>query len=111
VKAFGEKSTAAEQGFDLQTITGWLEDMIQDEEERGHPLVAKAYDALQLLTEIADGVAGDTQRAKAAKTRWKRTKKKDRSAEMRRIALIRHAKTKKATGPQNNPNHQRADER
>lgn len=54
-KAFGEKSTAAEQGFDLQTIVGWLEDMITDEEERGHPLVPKAYDALQLLTEIADG--------------------------------------------------------
>lgn len=102
MKAFGKKSTAAAHGFDLQTITGWLEDMIQDEENRGHPLVPKAYDALQLLTEIADGVAGDTQRVKAAKTRWKHTKKKDRSAEMRRIALIRHSKTKKAAPGQSN---------
>ena len=43
----------------------------------------------------------DNAQAKAAKERWKRTSKKDRSAEMRRIALLRHAKTKKATGPQN----------
>lgn len=109
MRAFGEKSTAAEQGFDLQTITGWLEDMIQDEEERGHPLVSKAYDALQLLTEIADGVAGDTQRAKAAKARWKRTTKKQRSAAAKAAAEARW-KTKRATGPQNNRDDQRRGE-
>ncbi|PAW75156.1 MAG: hypothetical protein B9S38_02400 [Verrucomicrobiia bacterium Tous-C4TDCM] len=74
--------------------------MISDEEGRGHPLVPKAYDALQLLNEISEGVAGDTQRAKAAKARWKRTSKKDRSAAGKAAADARW-KTKKATGPQN----------
>lgn len=42
----------------------------------------------------------DGAQAKAAKARWKRTSKKDRSAAAKAAAEARW-KTKKATGPQN----------
>lgn len=55
IRPFGNKSTAADQGIDMDYLIGWFEDMIRDEEDRNHPLVAKAYDALQLLNDISEG--------------------------------------------------------
>jgi hypothetical protein len=59
LKEFGEGSLATRHGYDLELLVSWIEDLVNEEDEkhlnkRGKERLNKAQDALQLLLEVLE---------------------------------------------------------
>jgi hypothetical protein len=59
LKEFGADSMATDNGYDLELLVSWIENLVQEEgdknlSKRGQERLSKAENALQLLTEVLE---------------------------------------------------------